>query len=193
MFFFGSEIGDTGASNTSTIAKVTASDTSATQTHGAALGANIPITNIYDFNKDGQVTGADTTDAQTHGTTSKTGLNFIQLLSAGPFAPPPDGPSDGAASVTSTDSGMASALTGSANSQSLPPPPMPAWIANRLGQLDLNSAYLSGGPLAKYFEYLALDESPKATATAVNGDQGADAMGPDNELLDPLLVKSGLG
>jgi hypothetical protein len=52
VFFFGNEIGDTGVSNTSTVAKVAAGDVTGARTHGASLAANIPITNIYDLDKD---------------------------------------------------------------------------------------------------------------------------------------------
>ena len=85
-FFFGNEIGDTGFGDTSSFATVTSVDTTAAQSHGAALKANIPTANLYDFNKDGQVNSTDTTIAQGHGTTAKTGLNFLQLGTPGPFA-----------------------------------------------------------------------------------------------------------
>ncbi|MBI3837507.1 MAG: hypothetical protein HY288_06200 [Planctomycetia bacterium] len=85
VFFFGNEIGDTGASNTATVAKVTSLDVTGAQTHGASLKANIPSTNIYDFNRDAQVNSQDVTIAQTHGTSNKTGL---QLFNAPSISPP---------------------------------------------------------------------------------------------------------
>ncbi|MBI3839226.1 MAG: hypothetical protein HY288_15000, partial [Planctomycetia bacterium] len=87
VFFFGSEIADTGASNTATVAKVSSLDVTGVQTHGASLKTNIPVTNIYDFNRDGLVNSFDVTDAQTHGTSNKTGLQLIDIGAGGPFAP----------------------------------------------------------------------------------------------------------
>jgi PhoPQ-activated pathogenicity-related protein len=85
VFFFGSEIGDTGLFNTATVAKVGAIDVTATQNHVANLNANIPDTNLYDFNRDGQVGAVDITLAQIHATTNSTGL---QLFSAPAISPP---------------------------------------------------------------------------------------------------------
>ncbi|MBI3837506.1 MAG: SUMF1/EgtB/PvdO family nonheme iron enzyme [Planctomycetia bacterium] len=94
VFFYGNEIGDTGASNTATVAKVTSLDITGAQTHGASLKANIPITNVYDFNKDGQVNSSDLTIAQTHGTSNKNGLQL--------FTPPARPPALGAALTNDT-------------------------------------------------------------------------------------------
>ena len=81
VFFFGNEIGDTGSSNTATVAKVSSSDVTGAQTHGASLKANIPVTNVYDFNKDGQVTSADVTIALTPGSFSALST-LIDLINA---------------------------------------------------------------------------------------------------------------
>ena len=191
VFFFGNEIGDTGSSNTAGTATVTSSDTTATQTHGAALKANIPATNLFDFNKDGQVTGADTTDAQTHGTTTKTGLQLLQLGTPGPFAPPPGGDSSDSTTSDSTtsdtssgDSALDSALSASSVTSSAS---LPAWVVNRLQQLDLNS-----GPIANFLEHLADADTPRAQAILVKADHIADALDLDDTLLDSILVELGL-
>ena len=94
VFFFGSAIGDAGVSNTSTIFKVSAVDTTITQTHVAPVGSNNPITNVFDFNRDGAVGTADITLDQTHGTTNVTGLQVINIGAGGPFAPLPPAPID---------------------------------------------------------------------------------------------------
>ncbi|MBI3838062.1 MAG: hypothetical protein HY288_09030, partial [Planctomycetia bacterium] len=176
-FFFGNEIGDTTASNTATVAKVTSLDVTGAQTHGASLKTNIPLTNLYDFNRDGLVNSFDVTDAQTHGTTIKTGLQFISIGAGGPFAP---------ASAGGGDAGVASALASTSTSTSTSTA-IPAWIVNRLSHLDLNQ-----GPIAKYLEHLAQENTPKASAILVKADQVADALGLDDELLDSLLVSLGL-
>ena len=174
VFFFGNEIGDTGASNTATIFKVSAVDTTGTQTHVATVGSNQPITNIYDFNRDGAVGAADITLDQTHGTTNSTGLQVINIGAGGPFAPLP-GAATSAASVAPTASGnasVASALVSS--SQSPAPPTIPPWIVNRLAHLDLNSIDLNHGPIATYFEHLAHEDTPKSRAILVKADQVAE-------------------
>ncbi|HEV3137899.1 MAG TPA: hypothetical protein VGZ26_08335, partial [Pirellulales bacterium] len=158
--------------NLSTIFKVTASDTTATQTHTAPVGTNQPITNVFDYNRDGAVGAADITLDQTHGTTNSTGLVVINIGSGGPFAPMP-----GAASTTSSgNGGVASALATSASSPSQPVPPIPAWIDNRPSHLELNH-----GLVAKYFEHLEYERTVKAEAVLITADLAADAHELDNE------------
>ncbi|HEV3137741.1 MAG TPA: hypothetical protein VGZ26_07545, partial [Pirellulales bacterium] len=188
-FFFGSEIGDANKSNIATIFKVTASDTTATQIHGSPVGNNNPITNVFDYNRDGAVGAADITLDQTHGTTNSTGLVTINIANGGPFAPPP--PSGG----TSDPSSAASAASGNAavaSSLAIPTagptaPAVPKWLVNRLGNVDLNR-----GRLAAFFEHLAREDTAKSRAILVKADNIADALHLDDTLLDSLLVKLGL-
>jgi hypothetical protein len=63
------------------------------------------------------------------------------------------------------------------------------WIINPLALLDLNNIDLDHGPVATFFEHLAHEHTPKATATLVKADQVADALGLDDELLGGLLVR----
>jgi hypothetical protein len=56
------------------------------------------------------------------------------------------------------------------------------WIANRHAHLDLNH-----GPIAKYFQHLAHDGTPKSWGILVKADEVADALGLDDTLLDSLL------
>jgi hypothetical protein len=191
LFFFGSEIGDTGASNTATIFKVSALDTTGTQTHTATLGTNQPITNVFDFNRDGAVGAADITIDQIHGTTNSTGLVVIDISTGGPFAPLP-APATSAVSVTPTASGnasVASALVSSSQSQA--PPAIPSWVVTRFAHLDLSRIDLNRGPVAKYFQHLAQEATPKSKAILVEADRAADASNLDDELLDGILA--GLG
>ena len=61
-FYYGSEIGATGISTATTgngpVIRVTSADVVATQ-NNASLLQSVPITNLYDFNRDGKVTAAD--------------------------------------------------------------------------------------------------------------------------------------
>jgi hypothetical protein len=179
-FFFGSEIGDANKSNLATIFKVTAADTTATQTHGSPVGNNNPITNIFDYNRDGAVGAADITLDQTHGTTNSTGLVVINVGAGGPFAPPP-----AAATSAISVASVASALVNSRQSPATPT--IPPWIVNRLAHLDLNH-----GPVAKYFEHLAHQNTARSLAILVKADQVADALGLADALLDSLLAGLGL-
>jgi hypothetical protein len=74
---------------------------------------------------------------------------------------------------------VASALVSS--SQSPAPPSIPPWIANRLAHLDQNQ-----GPVAKFFERLAEEDTAKSRAIIVKADQVADALNFDDELIDGL-------
>jgi hypothetical protein len=178
-FFFGSEIGDANKSNIATIFKVTAADTTATQTHGAPVGSNNPITNVFDYNRDGAVGAADITLDQTHGTTNSTGLVTITIAGGGPFAPPPPSGTD------SSSAAVASSLASPTASPTAPA--IPKWLVNRLSHLDLNS-----GRVATFFEHLAQEDTAKSRAILVKADKIADALNLDDTLLDSLLVKLGL-
>ena len=82
VFFFGSEIGNTGSSDTANIAITTATDVADIVNHGANSKDNIPITDIYDLNKDGLVAVGDVSDAVNHGTNIKNGLVFIDITAS---------------------------------------------------------------------------------------------------------------
>src|SRR6185295_16705938 len=61
VFFYGSEIGNTSVTNLPTVARTAAGDVTGAQTNGTNLATNIPITNIYDFDRDGKVSANDVT------------------------------------------------------------------------------------------------------------------------------------
>ena len=107
----------------------------------------------------------------------------------GPFSPPPSGDSvasSGAAPRRERRGGFGLGQQ-LASSPSPSAPAIPAWIVNRLSHVDLNS-----GPVAKYLEHLAEEDTAKARAILVKADQVADALNLDDALLDSLLVKLGL-
>jgi hypothetical protein len=62
-------------------------------------------------------------------------------------------------------------------------PPIPTWIFNWLGHVDLNH-----GPIAKYFEHLAHEDTAKARSILIKADQIADELGLDDELLNSLIA-----
>jgi hypothetical protein len=143
------------------------------------------VTNIFDYNRDGLVSSIDQLlardNAQTMGATK-----YINIGAGGPFAPLPAGRSSALTSgaTPAGNGGVASALVSSSTSPTAPT--IPAWIANRLDHIDLNH-----GPVAKYLEHLAHDDTATAETILVKADQIADALNLDDELLDMQLV--GLG
>jgi hypothetical protein len=184
VFFFGNEIGDANKSNTATIFKVTASDTTATQIHAAPVGTNQPITNQFDYNRDGAVGAADITIDQIHGTTNSTGLVDIAIPTGGPFAPPPAAialATAAASPATNNGAEVASALTaGSTANPATAASPVPRWLVSRLQSLDFIKA-----PIAQVIEqWVAADQT-----RLMKFDTFADALEIDDLLLDTLIAK----
>jgi hypothetical protein len=77
-------------------------------------------------------------------------------------------------------------LPGSVRAKATAPPIIPPWIVNRLTHLNLNS-----GPIAKYFEHLANENTTRSRAILVKADQFADAMDLEDELIDGLVLEKG--
>jgi polygalacturonase len=82
VFYFGNEIGATGASTATTgngpVLRVTSADVVNTE-NNASLLQTVPITNIYDFNRDGKVTSTDVVLCQNNATL----LGGIVLITVG--------------------------------------------------------------------------------------------------------------
>jgi hypothetical protein len=185
VFFFGDAVANSGGGDTATLSETNSVDELAARNNGKTLLNNIPITNPFDYNRDGLVNSVDSllsrNNAQTLGAT-----RYINIGSGGPFAPlPPSGDNvvtSDAAPAAGGNSGVSSALVSSAS----PGPSVPAiaaWIANRLSHVNLKS-----GPVARYLEHLAEEDTAKAKAILLNADQVADALNLDDELLDALLA-----
>jgi hypothetical protein len=95
VFFFGNALGDSGLGNTSTLAKVDGNDELAARNNPQLLFNNIPITNPYDYNRDGMVDGNDELIARNNPTTVTSALKFLN------FSNPPAAPSGAqAAAIT---------------------------------------------------------------------------------------------
>jgi beta-galactosidase len=81
VFYYGSEIGATGISTANTpngsVIRVTSADVVATQNNASLLQA-VPITNLYDYNRDSKVTAADIVLCQNN-TTLLGGLVLITV------------------------------------------------------------------------------------------------------------------
>jgi hypothetical protein len=188
-FFFGNAVGDTGFGDTAANSLVTAVDESAIRANPALLRANIPITNIYDVDRNAQVNANDQNIARLNATNSTTVLEYINLTTA-PAAPEAASADEGDGGeisplVATDDSGVASALTASAPTSG--EVKIPGWLANRLDSIDLNSRIP-----AKVFQHLHDVSPPGTRALRQTFDADADALGLNGELLDLLLADLGL-
>ena len=90
QFFFGNAVGNTGTGDTVANALVTAADEAAIRANNALVGANIPITNIYDVGRNASVSALDESAARLNGTNAGTTLKYLNLTTA-PAAPEAEG------------------------------------------------------------------------------------------------------
>jgi hypothetical protein len=79
VFYFGHALGDTGLGDTATHALVNATDELGTRNNPASLFSNVPLTNVFDFNRDGAVNVSDGLVSRNNATSLGTSLLFIEL------------------------------------------------------------------------------------------------------------------
>ena len=168
VFFWGNKVGDTGQGTPATTFLTSGADKTSVL---GLLGGSVGVTSIRDFNRDNSVTAADATVV----TGSLGSITRLNVGAGGPFAPEGDG----------GDSGVASALAASSTSASAAA--LPAGVARRLENVDLNS-----GRIAAFFQHLADQNTPGTRKLLVKIDAVADELGLDHELLDSLLSDLGL-
>ncbi|HEY2893925.1 MAG TPA: IPT/TIG domain-containing protein [Pirellulales bacterium] len=85
-FFFGNSVGDTGLGDSATLASVDMNDELGVRSHYDQLFHNIPITNIYDFDRDGTVSAIDELIARNNYTKLLTVVRYLNLSNP-PAAP----------------------------------------------------------------------------------------------------------
>jgi autotransporter-associated beta strand protein len=105
VFYFGNAIGSTGHSPAN--AYVNATDEIAVRSNPAAFGNPASITNVYDFNRDGQVNATDEIIARSNPTGFGTALNLISV--------------PGSVSLSSVPGGQPNGSGGPGNSATDPP------------------------------------------------------------------------
>ena len=105
VFFFGNAVGNSGLGDSAVNALVNSLDENGVRSNNQILSSNIPITNVFDFNRNGSVNSIDESIARLNGTNPTTALKYINLGSP-PLAPQGDDSSGGDASL-----GIASPLT----------------------------------------------------------------------------------
>jgi hypothetical protein len=111
-FFFGNSVGDTGLGDSATFASVDANDEVGVRSHYEQLFKNIPVTNIYDFDRDGAVNATDELIARNNYTTLSTVVRYLNLSNppAAPQASPALASANAGVSQTDRDAQTQTAL-----------------------------------------------------------------------------------
>lgn len=106
VFYFGSALGNSGLGDSATQATVNVSDELGARNNPAAVHQNIPLTNLFDYNRDGAVNTTDALAARNNATSAGTVLRFLSLGNppAGPIAAP-------LVDDAANEAGIATALT----------------------------------------------------------------------------------
>jgi hypothetical protein len=135
----------------------------------ATGGAGKPITDLRDYNRDGQVNSTDSVIVFANGGT----IQRINIAGGGPFAPEAD-----------PAVGVAQALAATVPSGL---PKVPGWLTSRLGSVDLNT-----GKVADLFTKLAEVNTPGTRSILLAANQVTNALGLDDTLLESLIADLGL-
>ncbi len=204
IFFFGHALGDTGAGDTSTHATVNSVDEAGARNNPQVLSDNIPLTNVYDFNRDGRVNSIDEAIARNNATNSATVTQFIMISNppAAPEGPPLEAAAPqtaGPAAAMSTSEIVPAAVQDSspvnivACSLASKPPAdgspirLPPALVDRVCEL----AFVDGG-IADFDAKAARHDSKKSEATFTKFHVSTGARDPDDTLLDELFAAIGL-
>ncbi len=144
VFFFGNAVGNSGLGDTAINALVNVIDENGARSNNQNLASNIPITNLYDFNRNGSVNVTDESIARLNGTNSTTALKYLNLGSP-PLAPQGDDLPGG-----NDSSGVASALTAEDPAVARPQnaTSLTTAVAASADDVDRTRAIAAGAPLA---------------------------------------------
>ncbi len=178
VFFFGNAVANSGSGDNATQAIVNVTDELGARNNPAGVLTNIPVTNLFDYNRDGAVNTTDALAARNNPTNTGNVVRYISV------ANPPAAPE---ASPAADDGGVASALSTASAGGALSSAGVPRWLVNRLQNVDLNS-----GPIARFFEHLADQNTPGTRKILVAADKVADELGLEHDLLESLLEDLGL-
>jgi hypothetical protein len=189
VFFYGSAPGDDGTlPDDATTFRTDANDEIDTRNHPATLTSNIPITNIYDFNRDGKVDSSDQIISRNNWMSNLSALVFLSVGTTGPFAPEASPAATSSAipattTMVSTSPTATPALGGSPNQATsggtgMPPEPTSG----------SQTAAPTGAPLAQFVARLATTRTPtKLSEQSAAVDYLAHLGELDEQWLDSLL------
>ena len=138
VFFFGNAIGNTGLGDTVVNALVNSIDENGVRSNNQFPFNNIPITNLYDFNRNGGVNSVDESIARLNNTNPTTALKYLNLGNP-PLAPQSDGGSDVTLALTVAEPAVIS-------SQTVTNVASPVLPAN--GDADHTRSFAAGVPIA---------------------------------------------
>ncbi len=170
VFFYGNRIGDNFEGSPPTLVTTNAGDEIAARLNP---GFSLPLTNTYDFNKDGQVNASDQIIARTNGG------YLTRVLDWGSSSAPDAAP-------TAADDGSRAAVASALAAL----PGVKPWADSALPRPEAGQGPIAKGlqPREQYFAALMLDSAPGSrlappTASGLVGD--GELL---NELLDELSV-----
>jgi len=194
VFFWANALADDGNTPDDAAAyKTDANDELDARNNPKTLIANIPITNIYDYNRDGTVGATDQLASRNNATTNITAPKILNISGAGPFAPdsapaaaplapPAASPAVASTAATSSVGGLASGLS----LVSSMPPSLPPWLQGRLQNV------LDSAPVVTILHSLEQHDSPVSRQILQAIDQIADKYNLHDDVLDGILADLGL-
>jgi hypothetical protein len=201
VFFWGSAVGDDGTTPDDASAfKTDANDELDARNNPKTLIANIPITNLQDYNRDGIVSVTDQLTSRNNPTTNFTAPKILNISGAGPFAPDaapaalpmalasPAGSPAPAASATAVTAapGSIAGLAPAVGLLSGLPSNLPPSLGGRLQNI------LDSPPVVASLHGLAQRDTPVSRQILQAIDQFADKYNLHDDVLDGILVDLGL-
>lgn len=170
VFFWGHALADSGLGDTATQANVNSTDETGARNNPQSVFNNIPVTNAFDYNRDGAVNTSDQLLARNNSTSIGNVARFLSI--ANPPAAPEASPA--------VDSAVAVGVVLSRPHEPIVPAP-PTWIATRLAKLESATA-----PLARFLSALAHEREAGAQLDTDAGDSLSRLLDLNEDVLDDL-------
>jgi hypothetical protein len=175
VFYFGNAVGDSGLGDSATQATVNATDELAARNNPANVLTNVPITNLFDYNRDGAVNSTDSLESRNNVTNIGNVLKFISLtVIAAPEAPTADA---AVASALSAPTAGASSVAGQ--------------LQRVLDRVQLPEVAGSSGT-GRLAQQIVAQGGATLKQAAAAIDKLAEQLGLDESSLDAWLTKLGL-
>jgi hypothetical protein len=164
-------LADSGLGDTATQANVSSTDEIGARNNPQSVFNNIPVTNAFDYNRDGAVNTSDQLLARNNPTSIGNVTRFLSIANP-PAAPEASG---------AVDDGVA---IGVALSQPHEPvvPAAPTWIAARLAKLESATT-----PLARLLSALSYEREAGVQLDTDAGSSLTGLVDLDDDVLDDLL------
>ena len=185
VFYFGNALGDSGSGDPTTFLVSSTDEQSARNNPKSVLGTPATITDVNDFNRDGNVNTSDQVVSRNYATNAlTTALKFLNVGAGGPFAPnvsdpaasPLNSVSSGSDVSTDTqgDSGLASGV---------------ATLSSFVTIAGGSSAGWQGASVVSSAAVTTVDHSTSAEQVLYWSDLETDDLLVDEEMLDSLLAE----